>query len=102
MADTWIKVSEGDNILVDHKASSAANVGLYVEDTKVVGAQYATPIALYTITWSANEPTAGSAATIADGDTPTVAESGQAIADLTAKVNALITALAGHGLITTS
>lgn len=42
------------------------------------------------ITWSANEPTAGNAATIADGDAPTVAETGQAIADLTAIVNQLI------------
>jgi hypothetical protein len=46
--------------------------------------------AVYTITWTANEPTAGNAATIADGDTPTVAESGQAIADLTAIVNELV------------
>lgn len=42
------------------------------------------------ITWTANEPTAGNAATIADGTVPTVAELGQAVADLTAIVNQLI------------
>jgi hypothetical protein len=42
------------------------------------------------ITWTANEPTAGNTQTIADGDTPTVAELGQAVANLTAIVNELI------------
>lgn len=53
----------------------------------------------YTITWTADEPTAGSAATIADGDTPTVAESGQAIADITAKLNLVLAALRTAGII---
>jgi hypothetical protein len=57
-----------------------------------------TNVPTYDITWTANEPTAGDTATIADGDTPTVAETGQAIADLTAKVNALIAILEAHGL----
>ena len=39
------------------------------------------------ITWTANEPTAATTQTIADGDSPTVAETGQAIANLTAIVN---------------
>lgn len=47
----------------------------------------------YTITWTANEPTAGDTATIADGDVPTVAELGQAVADLTAKLNAIVGAV---------
>lgn len=42
------------------------------------------------ITWSANEPTAGNTATIADGTVPTVAELGQAVANLTAIVNQLV------------
>ena len=47
----------------------------------------------YTITWTANEPTAGDTATIADGTVPTVAELGQAVADLTAKLNAIVGAV---------
>lgn len=42
------------------------------------------------ITWTANEPTAANTQTIADGDTPTVAELGQSVANLTAIVNELI------------
>jgi hypothetical protein len=56
-----------------------------------------TNIPSYDITWTANEPTAGDTHTIADGDVPTVAELGQAVADLTAKVNALITLVETHG-----
>jgi hypothetical protein len=56
----------------------------------------------YTITWSANEPTAGDSQTIADGDTPTVAETGQAIADLTAKLNLILAALETHGFMADS
>lgn len=41
------------------------------------------------ITWTANEPTAGSTQTIADGTVPTVAELGQAVKNL----NTIITAL---------
>lgn len=40
-----------------------------------------------TITWTANEPTASTTQTIADGDVPTVAELGQSVANLTAIVN---------------
>jgi hypothetical protein len=58
-----------------------------------------TNVADYTITWTANEPTAGSTATIADGAAPTVVETGQAIADLTAKVNAMLAVLEAHGLM---
>lgn len=57
-----------------------------------------TAVAPYVITWTLNEPTAGSAATIADGSTVTDAESGQAIADLTAKVNELSAILLANGL----
>ena len=52
------------------------------------------------ITWSANEPTAGSAATVADGDT--VGDdntAGQVLADLTAKVNLILAALRENGII---
>lgn len=40
-----------------------------------------------TITWTANEPTAGDTQTIADGSVPTVAELGQAVANIVAKLN---------------
>jgi hypothetical protein len=56
----------------------------------------------YDITWTANEPTAASEYTIADGDT--VGEddtAGQAIADLTAKLNAVLAALRKFGIIAT-
>ncbi len=65
---------------------------LKINGTQVLGTGVSS-IAQYTITWTANEPTAGDSATIADGDSPSVAETGQAIADLTAKVNAIISTL---------
>ena len=55
-------------------------------------------IPTYDITWTANEPTAGSTITIADGDVPTVAELGQVTADLTAKLNLILASLEAHGL----
>ena len=62
----------------------------------------ASAIADYVITWSSNEPTAGSAATIADGTVVGDAnEGGQAIADLTAKVNLILAALRSNGIIAT-
>lgn len=72
--------------------------GLIVNDKVVVSTQQ-TNVADYTITWTANEPTAGSTATIADGNSPSVGETGQAIADLTAKVNAILAILEAHGLM---
>lgn len=54
----------------------------------------------YTITWSSNEPAAGDTATIADGTVPTVAELGQAVADITAKLNTALAALRANGIIT--
>lgn len=58
-----------------------------------------TAIANYDITWSANEPTAGDSATIANGSTPTVAELGQAVADITAKLNGALALLRTHGFL---
>lgn len=81
--------------------TSQLGTGLIVEGKIVVGEQGAN-IPSYDITWTANEPTAGDTATIADGSTPTVAELGQAVADLTAKVNAIITAMETHGLLASS
>ena len=57
-------------------------------------------IADYDITWTANEPTAGSTNTIDDGDTAgDDNEAGQAIADLTAKLNAVLAALRKSSII---
>jgi hypothetical protein len=42
-----------------------------------------------TVTWTSNEPTASTTQTIADGSSPSVAETGQAIANLVAEVNKL-------------
>jgi len=39
MADTYIKVIDGNRILLDHKAAAAANEGLYVNGIMVAGAQ---------------------------------------------------------------
>jgi hypothetical protein len=75
--------------------------GVIVNDNVVISSRQSN-VPSYDITWTANEPTAGDTATIADGDSPTVAETGQAIADLTAKVNALIAALEAHGLLADS
>ena len=46
------------------------------------------------ITWTTNEPTAGVAPTIADGDAPTVAETGQLIQDMNTQLSLLQAAVA--------
>lgn len=46
------------------------------------------------ITWTANEPVAADIQTIADGDTPTVAETGQYIANSNAQITQLIADIA--------
>lgn len=58
-------------------------------------------IADYTFTYTTDDPgiTAGDSVTIADGDTPTVAELLEMGEDLAAKVNAILAALRAHGLI---
>jgi len=76
------------------------HVGATGSEIQVLASQPAA-IADYAITWSSNEPTAGSTATITDGSSPSVAETGQAIADLTAKVNLLTAALRTAGIIAT-
>ncbi len=101
MADVVLKLTYGDTFRVERDASTA-DAGLYINGTKVLDGQFATAIANYDITWTANEPTAGDTATIANGNSPTVAETGQAIADLTAKLNLVIDALSANGLITES
>lgn len=47
-----------------------------------------------TITWTANEPTAGTTQTIADGSVPTVAELGQYVANINAQLDNLVADLA--------
>ena len=65
-----------------------------------IAADAASAIADYAITWSANEPTPGSTNTIDDGGTVgDDNEGGQAIADLTAKLNLILAALRTHGII---
>ena len=62
-----------------------------INDKFEVGADAAAATAAaLVITWTANEPTAAATQTIADGDTPTVAELGQAVANLNLIVTALI------------
>lgn len=46
-----------------------------------------------TITWTANEPTAAATQTIADGDTPTVAELGQYVANNEAQIALIVAEL---------
>ena len=65
-------------------------------------AQRETLIPDYDITWTANEPTAGSSATIADGIVPTSIEIGQSIADLTAKMNLILALVKAQGLMKSS
>ena len=78
--------------MADTHLSGLDTPSLKINGTPVLGSA-ATPIADYTIPWTANEPTAGDSATIADGDAVAGTEIGQAIADLTAKVNAILAAL---------
>ena len=47
-----------------------------------------------TITWSANEPTAGATQTIADGTVPTVAELGQYVANNEAQIALILADIA--------
>ena len=59
-----------------------------------------TEISDYVITWSANEPSAGSTNTIDDGATVgNDNEGGQAIADLTVKVNNILSVLRSKKII---
>jgi hypothetical protein len=57
-------------------------------------------IADYVVTWSANTPTASSTQTIADGTVPTVAELGQAVANIEAKLVEILDVFEAHGLMT--
>ena len=47
-------------------------------------------VAPVVMTWSANEPTASAAQTIADGTVPTVAELGQYVANVQVVIDALV------------
>ena len=60
-----------------------------------------TLIADLSITYTTDDPglTAGSALTVADGDTPTVAELLQGVHDIHAKVNGILDILEAHGLM---
>lgn len=53
-----------------------------------------------TIIWASNEPTSSTGATIADGNAPTATETGQAIKNLTTRINALQQVLRDAGLLT--
>lgn len=74
MANSGIKVEYGDLVVNDHDVATAS-VGLYINGTKVVGAQGA---AIADITPAADGTTAGSA------------------------VNTILARLRAHGLIATS
>jgi hypothetical protein len=77
------------------------HVGASGSEIQVLASQPAA-IADYTITWTANAPTPGDSNTIDDGTTVgDDNEGGQAIADLTAKVNAILAALRTTGIIAT-
>lgn len=102
MANSYLKLEVGDLFIVEHDAATA-DVGLYIANTKVVGAQFGTAIPNFT------DNTGGTASTtaianLADGTTyatdhPTIENN---FASLTAKINLIIDALSGHGLITES
>jgi hypothetical protein len=52
--------------------------------------EYITDVTGLTITWTSNEPTASTAQTIANGSAVTSTETGQAIANLNARLAAVI------------
>jgi hypothetical protein len=56
-------------------------------------------VADYVVTWSSNTPTASSTQTIADGTVPTVAELGQAVANIEAKLVEILDVIEAHGLM---
>jgi hypothetical protein len=58
-----------------------------------------TLVADYVVTWSSNTPTASSTQTIADGTVPTVAELGQAVANIEAKLVEILDVIEAHGLM---
>ena len=73
------------------------NSNVTAAQAQKIAADPAAAIPNYTITWSANEPTAGDANTIDDGsNVGNDNEGGQAIADLTAKLNLVLAALRSH------
>lgn len=53
----------------------------------------------HTITWTTGAPTAGNAQTIANGASPSVAETGQSIQNINAKLNLVLAALRNAGII---
>lgn len=61
-----------------------------------------TLVADYDVTFTANAPTPSSTQTIADGTIPTVAELGQAVANIEAKINAILDVVEAHGLMSDS
>ena len=61
-----------------------------------------TLVADLVITFTANPPTPASTQTVADGDIPTVAETGQFMANVEAKLNDIYTILKSQGLMKSS
>ena len=102
MADSFVKVNLGDRFRVDHDVA-AGSEGLYIEGTKVVGTVFGTAIPNFT------DNTGGTASTtaianLADGSTYATDHAAieNNFASLTAKINLIIDALSGHGLISES
>ena len=92
MADTFIKVNDGDKVRYDHKVA-AGSEGLYVEDVKVVSTQQTTVedtavTATLTGVDTSTDMTAAQAATIVTD-----------LTDLSTQLNLVIAALLAHGLI---
>jgi hypothetical protein len=88
MANSYIKVDAGDLFLVSHDVASAADVGVYVEGVKVVGAQEAL-VANASVAHDLN-------ATFSD------TEAEAALDALGTKINAIFTILKNHGLMASS
>jgi hypothetical protein len=76
-----IRVAEFYDQLVK-MAADLPNQGAAVTDAAVTASDI-------TITWTTNEPTSSTEQTIANGNSPTAAETGQAIANIVAQINKL-------------
>ena len=83
------------------KTQAGGQVGGVAVNDIVVITEQGVAIADYDVTWTANAPTPASTQTIADGTVPTVAELGQAVANIEAKLNVALAMLRTHGLIAT-
>lgn len=86
--------------VLSHKQVDELNVhyAIKVDGVQVIAAQQA-DYGLLDITFTANAPTAGLTATVADGAAPSVVETGQFMANVESQLANIRATLQAHGLM---